>query len=35
MLPLKQIREVYSQKNEQKYLELALKTLNKIEFKKK
>jgi len=34
MLTLKQIREVYSRKNEQKYLELALKTLNKIEFKK-
>jgi hypothetical protein len=33
-LTLKQIREVYSRKNEQKYLELALKTLNKLEFKK-
>ncbi len=34
MLTLKQIREVYSRKNEQKYLEMALKTLNKLEFKK-
>ncbi|OPY22660.1 MAG: Transposase DDE domain protein [Methanobacterium sp. PtaU1.Bin097] len=34
LLTLKQIREVYSRKYEQKYLELALKTLNKLEFKK-
>ena len=34
LLTLKQIREVYSQQNEQKYLEMALKTLNKLEFKK-
>jgi len=34
LLTLKQIREVYSRKNEQKYLEMALKTLNKLEFKK-
>ncbi|MEN6294144.1 MAG: hypothetical protein ABFD07_19290 [Methanobacterium sp.] len=34
MLTLKQVREVYSQKNEQKYLENALKTLNKLKFKK-
>ncbi|MBV1754842.1 MAG: hypothetical protein KMY52_04535, partial [Methanobacterium sp.] len=34
LLTLKQVREVYSRKNEQKYLELALKTLNKLEFKK-
>jgi hypothetical protein len=34
LLTLKQIREVYSRNNEQKYLELALKTLNKLEFKK-
>jgi hypothetical protein len=33
-LTLKQVREVYSRKNEQKYLEMALKTLNKLEFKK-
>lgn len=35
MLTLKQVREVYSRQNEQKYLEMALKTLNKLEFKKK
>ena len=34
LLTLKQIREVYSRQNEQKYLEMALKTLNKLEFKK-
>jgi len=34
MLTLKQVREVYSRKNEQKYLEMALKTLNKLEFKR-
>jgi len=34
LLTLKQIREVYSRKNEQKFLEMALKTLNKLEFKK-
>ncbi|MDI6645083.1 MAG: hypothetical protein QME14_08500, partial [Methanobacteriaceae archaeon] len=34
MLTLKQIREFYSRKNEKKYLEMALKTLNKLEFKK-
>ena len=34
LLTLKQVREVYSRKNEQKYLEMALKTLNKLEFKK-
>ena len=33
-LTLKQVREVYSRKNEQKYLEMALKTLNKLELKK-
>ena len=33
LLTLKQVREVYSRKNEQKYLEMALKTLNKLEFK--
>lgn len=34
LLTLKQVREVYSRKNEEKYLEMALKTLNKLEFKK-
>jgi len=34
LLTLKQVREVYSRANEQKYLEMALKTLNKLEFKK-
>jgi hypothetical protein len=34
LLTLKQVREVYSRKNEQKYLEMALKTLNKLQFKK-
>lgn len=34
LLSLKQVREVYSRNNEQKYLEIALKTLNKLEFKK-
>jgi len=34
LLTLKQVREVYSRKNEQKYLKMALKTLNKLEFKK-
>jgi len=34
LLTLKQVREVYSRKNEQKYLEMALKTLNKLEFKR-
>ena len=34
LLTLKQVREVYSRADEQKYLELALKTLNKLEFKK-
>jgi len=34
LLTLKQIREVYSRQNEQKYLEIALKTLNKLKFKK-
>lgn len=34
LLTLKQVREVYSRKNEQKYLEITLKTLNKLEFKK-
>ncbi|MBU4608509.1 MAG: transposase [Euryarchaeota archaeon] len=34
LLTLKQVREVYSRQNEEKYLELALKTLNKLEFKK-
>lgn len=34
MLTLKQLREVYSRKNEQNYLEMALKTLNKLQFKK-
>ena len=34
LLTLKQVREVYSRTNEQKYLEMALKTLNKLEFKK-
>ncbi len=34
LLTLKQIREVYSRKNEQKYLEMELKTLKKLEFKK-
>jgi len=34
LLTLKQVREVYSRKNEQKYLEMALKTLNKLKFKK-
>ena len=34
LLTLKQMREVYSRKNEQKYLEMALKTLNKLEFKR-
>jgi hypothetical protein len=33
-LTLKQVREVYSRHNEQKYLEMALKTLNKLQFKK-
>ena len=33
MLTLKQVKEVYSRKNEQKYLEITLKTLNKLEFK--
>jgi len=32
-LTLKQVRKVYSRKNEQKYLEMALKTLNKLELK--
>lgn len=31
---LKQIREIYSRTNEEKYLEMALKTLNKLQFKK-
>lgn len=34
MLTLKQIKEVYSRNSEEKYLEVALKTLNKLEFKK-
>jgi len=34
LLTLKQVREVYSRKDEQKYLEMALKTLNRLEFKK-
>jgi len=34
LLTLKQVREVYSRQNEQKYLEMALKTLNKLEFQK-
>jgi len=34
LLTLKQVREIYSRKNEQKYLEIALKTLNKLQFKK-
>ena len=34
LLTLKQVREVYSRKNEQKYLEMALKTLKKLQFKK-
>jgi len=33
MLSLKQIREAYSRSNENKYLESALKTLNKLQFK--
>ena len=31
LLTLKQVREVYSRTNEQKYPEMALKTLNKLE----
>jgi len=34
MLTLKQVREIYSRKNEQKYLKMALKTLNKLKLKK-
>jgi hypothetical protein len=34
LLTLKQVREVFSRKYEQKYLEMALKTLNKLQFKK-
>lgn len=34
LLTLKQVREVYSRKNESKYLEMVLKTLNKLQFKK-
>jgi hypothetical protein len=34
LLSLKQIREVYSRHDESKYLELALKTINKLNFKK-
>ena len=34
LLTLKQVREIYSRKDEQKYLEMTLKTLNKLEFKK-
>ena len=33
LLSLKQIREIYHRKEESKYLELCLKTLNKMQFK--
>jgi hypothetical protein len=33
LLSLKQIREIYHRKNDSKYLELCLKTLNKMQFK--